>query len=425
MGFEAYELATTLWGINRSITGDGVRQTLNILKDIIPKLRIIEVPTGTKAYDWVVPREWNVSQAYILDPEGERICDLSENNLHLMGYSTPINAKMPLSELQNHLFSRPDFPDAIPYVTSYYEENWGFCLSENQRKNLADGIYEVVIESSLSDGSMTYGEIILPGYSEQEIFLSTYICHPSMANNELSGPCVLAKIVEWLSTLTDSKYTYRIIFIPETIGAIYYISQYLDIMKNKMVAGFNVTCIGDERDYSYVSTRTGNTIVDEITNHVFSKISKTHTKYDWLKRGSDERQYCAPGVDLPVATICRSKFHEFPEYHTSLDTLGDVVTPKGLSGGLELLKRCIEATTLISYPSASVLCEPQLSKRNLYPTISKGAKPQSTQMIKNILSLSDGKTSTLEMAVRLNCPIWDLRNSLDTLLEYNLIRIDI
>ena len=283
--------------------------------------------TGTQVFDWSIPKEWRVRKAWIKKPNGEIICDFSKNNLHLVGYSIPVQKKMSLSQLNEHLYSLPDQPTAIPYITSYYKERWGFCLTENERKTLVEGDYEVFIDSELFEGSLTYGELIIPGSLEKEIFLSTYICHPSMANNELSGPCVTTYIAKWIEDLKKRRFTYRIIFVPETIGSITYLSKNLDVMKKSIICGFNVSCIGDDRAYSFIPSRNGKTISDFVGRHILKWIDKNFVEYKWTDRGSDERQYCAPFIDLPVASIMRTKYGSYDEYHTSLDDL-DFISDK-------------------------------------------------------------------------------------------------
>ena len=253
-GRDIYDLCKKLWPIARSITGNGVRETLNIIQQEIPNLIIHEVPTGTDCFDWKIPKEWNIKGAYIIDPNGKIIIDFRDNNLHVVSYSVPINKTVSLSELQQHLYSLPEQPDAIPYVTSYYEERWGFCITENQRKVLVEGDYQVCIDSTLTNGSLTYGELIIPGKSKKEVFLSTYVCHPSMANNELSGPTVTTYLAKWIQS-QPREYTYRIIFIPETIGSICYLSKNIKVMKKNTIAGFNISCVGDDNAYSYLASR--------------------------------------------------------------------------------------------------------------------------------------------------------------------------
>ena len=305
-GIGAYELAKILFPINRSITGDGVRETLKIISQTLPSLVQYEVPTGTHCFDWEVPKEWNIKNAYLLDPNGKRILDFKNHNLHVVGYSVPIDKEITLDDLQPHLHSIPEQPSAIPYVTSYYKEQWGFCLEHRQREGLKDGSYRAVIDSSLKQGHMTYGELILPGESKDEILLSTYICHPSMANNELSGPTVTTMLAKWLISQPTLRYTYRIVFIPETIGSICYLSQHMDEMKKNTIAGFNISCVGDNRNYSYLPSRKGNTIADRAAKHVLEHHAANYTQYNFLDRRSDERQYCSIGVDLPVVTVART-----------------------------------------------------------------------------------------------------------------------
>lgn len=423
IGQDIHNLAAQLWPITRSLTGDGVRETLTVLQTHLPKLELIEVPSGSAAFDWNIPREWRISDAWIMRPDGKKICKLSDNNLHLMGYSTPVNQTMSLDELQPHLYSLPEQPDAVPYVTSYYKERWGFCLSQNERDLLPDGQYTVFIDSELFDGSLTYAELIIPGETDKEVFLSTYICHPSMANNELSGPCVTTFLANWLYTLEKRYYTYRIVFIPETIGSITYLSKHKNRLKEKVVAGFNISCVGDDRNYSYLPSRNGNTISDRVARHVLQHVSADYKSYAWTDRGSDERQYCAPGVDLPIASIMRTKYGCYPEYHTSLDNLQNVVTPQGLEGGFNALRRSIESLEHNGYPLVQLFCEPQLGKRGLYPTISSKGSASSTRLMMNLISYSDGQHSLLEIAEQCAVPVWDLYPIVENLSAHNVIEL--
>ncbi|MDR0648005.1 MAG: DUF4910 domain-containing protein, partial [Synergistaceae bacterium] len=266
-GQAIYDLACRLFPICRSITGDGVRETLGILKSLYGDMKIHEVPTGTKAFDWTVPREWVIRDAYIECPDGSRIAEFRKNNLHLMGYSVPVDKIMPLEELQKHLYSLPGQPDFIPYATSYYEERFGFCVTHKERRALQDGAYRVFVDSELKDGSLSYGEVIIAGAEREEIFFSTYVCHPSMANNELSGPCVAIHLAKWLAE-SPRRHTYRIVFVPETIGSIVYLSENLDCMKKNIIAGFNLSCLGDPGHFSVVVSRYGDTLADRAAKSI-------------------------------------------------------------------------------------------------------------------------------------------------------------
>lgn len=421
IGHEIHSFAKELWGINRSITGEGVRNTLAKIKNHLPRLSVHSVPSGTSVFDWVVPKEWRVTDAYLVNPSGKKICDFKENNLHLVGYSIPVHKQLSLNELQKHLYSLPDQPTAIPYITSYYKSRWGFCISHNDRLQLQEGEYEVVINSELFDGELNYGELLIEGQTDKEVFLSTYICHPSMANNELSGPTVMTFLAKWLTQLPKRKYSYRIVFIPETIGSITYLSKNYLIMKEKTVAGFNVSCVGDDRNYSYLPSRRENTISDHVAKHVLQWVYPDFSVYTWGDRGSDERHYCAPGINLPIASIMRTKYGIYPEYHTSLDNLEDVVTPKGLNGGYEALRLALELIERNETLKVSVLCEPQMGKRGLYPTLSTKKSGAEVRLMMNLISWCDGEHTLIEIAEKLNVPAWDLYELVEKLKSHDLI----
>ncbi|MDA7838477.1 DUF4910 domain-containing protein [Candidatus Pelagibacter sp.] len=421
IGNEIHKFAKELWPLNRSITGEGLRETLQRISVHLPKLEIKSIKSGTKVFDWVVPKEWIVKKAYIITPSGKKICDFSKNNLHLLGYSIGFNGSLSLNELKKHLYTLPNQPNAIPYVTSYYVERWGFCLTQNELEALEDGIYKVVIDASLFNGELNYGELLIKGKSDKEIFLSTYVCHPSMANNELSGPTVLTFLTKWLQEADKLEYSYRIIFIPETIGSITYLSRNYKKMKNKIIAGFNISCVGDDRSYSYLPSRDGNTVSDFIAKHVLKWTDKNFIEYSWLDRGSDERQYCAPGIDLPIASIARTLYGKYPEYHTSLDNLDNLVTPRGLNGGYWVIRKAIEAIERNKKYKVSVMCEPQMGKRGLYPTISTKNSNDEVTLMMNLISLCDGNNSLLDIAERLNVAIWDLYDVVSKLKKQNLI----
>ena len=421
IGEQIHHFAKRLWPLNRSLTGKGVRQTLRLVQEHLPELEIQSIPSGTQVFDWVIPKEWHVNEAYILTPNRKRLCDFDANNLHLMGYSVPFHGKMPLEELQKYLYSLPEQPDAIPYITSYYKERWGFCISHQERLQLIEGEYEIVVDTELFDGVLNYGELVIDGDREDEIFLSTYVCHPSMANNELSGPSVVTYLAKWISNLPNRNHTFRIVFVPETIGSIAYLSRNYSEMKKKIVAGFNVSCVGDDRAYSFLPSRHGNTISDAVAMHILKWTDSNYVRYQWIDRGSDERQYCAPGIDLPIASIMRTKYGAYPEYHTSLDNLSNVVTPHGLEGGYTALKRALEVLEKNEKLQVNVLCEPQMGRRGLYPTLSTKNSSEHVRVMMDLLSYCDSKHSVLDIAEIIDVPCWELFELIDMLKENELL----
>nr|WP_239090268.1 DUF4910 domain-containing protein [Marinomonas ostreistagni] len=415
-----YQWAQELYPIPRSLTGQGVRDTLAYLQDKLPGLTVHSVATGTKVFDWEVPNEWNIRSAWIEHESGERIVDFHDNNLHVLGYSEPVDRMMSLEELQAHLYSLPEQPDAIPYVTSYYKRRWGFCLTQQQRDALPAGNFRVHIDSDLAPGVLNYGELLIPGETEQEVMLSTYVCHPSMANNEVSGPVVATALAQHILALPKRRFSYRILFLPETIGSITYLSKHLDTLKQRLQAGFIVTCVGDERDHSYVPSRHGHTLADQLAKHTLKHTYPDYSAYTWLDRGSDERQFCAPGVDLPVCSMMRSKYGEYPEYHTSLDDM-DLISPNGLYGGYLVIKRALDILEANYKPKMKVLCEPQLGKRGLYPTVSSKDHATGVRSMMNFISYCDGSVSLLDIAELINVPAWDLIPIMHRLAQEDLI----
>ena len=399
IGNEMYALCDRLFPICRSITGNGVRETLRVLQSICSAMTLHEVPSGTQAFDWTVPKEWNIRDAWIKNSKGEKILDFAKSNLHVMGYSLPVNKDVSLEELLPLIHTQPDQPDAIPYVTSYYKERYGFCMSQEQKDALQEDTYHIYIDSELKDGSLTYGDILIPSTegNKDEIFLSTYVCHPSMANNELSGPAVTVYLAKWLLEKTHRRYNYRIIFIPETIGAITYLSQHLPEMKKNIRAGFNISCVGDDRTYSYVASRYGNTLADKVAKNVLSFRYPEYKRYSFLQRGSDERQYNAPGVDLPVCAVCRSKYAEYPEYHTSKDNMG-LISPSGLQGAYEVYRDMIEALEYNHKYRIQCLGEPQLGKRGLYPTVSQKGSSGAVRVMSNFIAYADGMNDLIDIS---------------------------
>ncbi len=427
-GQAMYGLAEKIFPYCRSITGKGVRDTLHDLKEYIgagggPTLEVHEVPSNTKVFDWTVPKEWVIRQAYIEDESGNRIIDMATNNLHVMGYSAPLDRWVDLEELYTYLYTMPEMPDAIPYVTSYYRERSGFCMTDNQKKSLKPGKYHLVIDSEFIDGVLNYGEVILPGECEQEIFFSTYVCHPSMANNECSGPVLLAELIRQIAAMPQRKYTYRCVFVPETIGSISYLSTgtHLQDMKKNVIAGFNLSCVGDNRDYSIVETHYADTLADKVLKNVLQYKGK-YTTYSYLKRGSDERQYNAPGVELPVVCFCRSKFVEYPEYHTSKDDL-TIISPEGLQGSLEVMCEAVCALEKNAYYQINVLCDPQLGKRGLYPEVSKRGAWDAVATLTNFIAYADGYNDLVDISNIIGVPVTELTDIVDKLLQNDLLTI--
>lgn len=420
-GSEMYSWAQDLFPICRSLTGEGVRDTLSYLNKLLPDLDVHEIKSGDNVLDWQVPQEWNIKDAYIKNEKGEKIIDFHQNNLHVVSYSEPIDTTLQLNDLQRNLHSLPAQPDAIPYITSYYSSNWGFCLTQEQRNSLKDEKYHVFIDSELKNGVLNYADLVIKGSSTKEILLSTYVCHPSMGNNELSGPIVSTALAKWISTLKNPYYTYRFIFIPETIGSIVYLSKHMEHLKTNVIAGFNITCVGDNNCYSFMPSRSGDTISDRAAKHALYYIDKNYIQYSWLEnRGSDERQYCAPGVDLPIASIMRSKYSEYDEYHTSLDDL-DFISAEGLGGAFEALKNAIKIIEMNCVPRTKVLCEPQLGKRGLYPQISTRETGSQVKTMMNLIALSDGANDLLAIAELINVSILDLKPLLEKLIENKIL----
>lgn len=420
-GNQMYELCKELFPINRSLSGEGVRETLRILQRENPEIEIYSIKSGTEVFDWTVPDEWNCKEAYIITPDGKKICDYSVNNLHLVQYSTPQEIEIDLDKLQEHLYSLPELPEAIPYVTSYYKPRWGFCISHKERQNLKPGKYKVVIKSELKKGVLNYADLVIPGESEDEIFFSTYICHPSMANNELSGLALATFLAKYIKSLDKRRYTYRFVFAPETIGALIYLSRHLEHLKKRVKAGFILTCVGDNRNYSYLASRYGNTLADKVAINVLKYEIGTFKEYSYLQRGSDERQYCAPGVDLPVCSVMRTKYNEFPEYHTSLDNL-DLISPKGLQGSFDVYTKIIDILENNFYFKTTTIGEPQLGKRGLYPSMTTNHTDYSEAFLyRNFLAYADGTNDLIDIANIINVSAHTLIPVVQKLKSHGLI----
>ena len=398
----------TLFPLNRSLTGKGIKNTLKIIKKEFPKLKIKKIKSGTKVFDWRIPQEWNISDAFIIDKNGNKIIDFKKNNLHVVGYSKPINKTISRDNLLYNLFTIKKQPNAIPYITSYYKKRWGFCLSFNQFKKLKNEYkksdkFKVVIKSSFNKkGFLNYGEFFLKGNSSDEILISTYVCHPSMANNELSGPIVSMSLINYFKKFKNLNKSLRFIFIPETIGSIAYIKQNFNKLKSNVIGGYNLSCIGDEKNHSCMMSKYENSPSDEALLEAYKKLKiKKYKIYSFLKRGSDERQFNSPGIDLKITSIFRTKYGEFPEYHTSLDNF-KLVTLKGVQGGFNVAKKSIMILMNKIIPKNKILCEPQMGKRGLYPTISTKEKKSMTKNYMNFLQYADGNNSIEKIANKIN-----------------------
>ena len=422
-----YNIAKTkLFPITRSLTGDGVKKTLNIIQKELPKLKIKKFKSGTKVFDWNIPEEWNVTDAYVIDKYNNKIIDFKKNNLHLVGYSIPIQKNITKKELFKNLYFLKNQPKAIPYITSYYKRRWGFCISYNEYKILdkrysLNDKFKVVINSNLNKkGNLNYGELILKGKSQKEILISTYICHPSMANNELSGPIVSMGLINYFKNKKLNK-TLRFVFIPETIGSISYLSKNLKYLKENVIGGYNLSCIGDERQHSCMFSKYQNSPSDEAVIEAYKLLKiKNYKAYTFLKRGSDERQYNSPGIDLKISSIFRTKYGEYPEYHTSLDNF-NLVTLKGCVGGFNVARKSIEILLERIYPKCKIMCEPQMGKRGLYPTLSTKNENKLTRSYMDFLQYADGTNSLEKISNLIKLELNSVKKINSILFKNNLI----
>ncbi len=420
-GKEMHNLMKDLYPICRSITGNGVRETLKIIKKVIP-LEIREIPTGTKVFDWTIPKEWNIKDAYIKNSKGEKIVDFKESNVHVLNYSVPVHKKMSLKSLKNNLYTLPDYPDWIPYLTSYYQENWGFCMTHKQFEGLEEDVYEVVIDSSLENGHLTYGETYIEGSDENEVLFSSYICHPSLCNDNLSGPVLLTYLAKQLAE-SDLNYSYRFLFIPEAIGAITWLN--LNEQKTfRIKSGLVATCVGDPGSLTYKKTREGNSMIDKVVEKVLMDSDEPYEIIDFFPDGSDERQYCSPGFNLPVGSLMRTIYGKFPEYHTSADNL-DFVKPEYLANTLEKYIKVIYILEKNKkFLNLNPKCEPQLGRRGLYEMIGSQKKEDLTiSALFWVLNLSDGSNSLLDISIRSGLRFNQIKNAADSLVSKNLLEM--
>lgn len=389
-----------LWPICRSITGPGYRESLDILSELMPTERL-RFPTGAKVFDWTVPNEWIPRDAYLIDPHGRKRAHFKENNLHLVGYSSPIQTELSLAELKPHLHTIPEQPDAIPYFVSYYKEYWGFCLSYQEYQSLPDGRYQVVVDTELRSGHVEVGQAVLRGQSDKEILFSSYLCHPSLANNELSGPLTLAFLYERLAAKRDRRYTYRFAVMPETIGAVCYLSAIGDHLRKHLIAGYQLTCIGDAGRFTYKESRQGKTLADRAAKIVL----RDQGPHDIIPfdpyEGSDERQYCSPGFNLPVGSLMRTRYLRYPEYHTSLDNKR-FISFQALAGSVTVCEQIAEALERnVTWLNTIRNCEPQLGKRGLYSSLGgKTSVEERGRGMMWLLNLADGGHDLLAIAER-------------------------
>jgi aminopeptidase-like protein len=408
-----------LFPICRSITGDGVRQTLKILQRLIP-LEVNEVPSGTAVLDWAVPREWNIRNAYIAHEDGTRIVDFAANNLHVVQYSRPMDAIMPFAELRPHLHTLPDQPDWIPYRTSYYADNWGFCLTHRQLSSLDGGLYRVLIDSDLEPGHLSYGELLIPGETEDTVIFSCHICHPSLANDNLSGIAVATMLARHIQTL-QPQHSYRFLFIPGTIGSLTWLALN-EAKVGRIVHGLVLSCLGDAGGMTYKQSRRGNATIDRIVAHVLRHDEVPHRITPFVPYGYDERQYCSPGFDLPVGCLMRTPHGEYAEYHSSADNLS-LLYPESLAHSLAVLRRIvavIEGDAV--YRSRNPKGEPQLGRRGLYAAMGGQRAASCDQMaLLWILNLADGHHSLLDMAERAGLHFATIRAATDALLGTDLL----
>lgn len=418
------KLKESLFPICRSITGNGLRESLSIINKEVP-LNILEIPSGTKAFDWKVPKEWNISDAYVKGKDGNRIIDFKKSNLHVLGYSIPIKENVSKEELLKHIYTLPDLPNAIPYLTSYYKERWGFCLEHDRLSELKDEEYEVCIDSELKNGSMSIGEGYIEGKTKKEVLLSTYLCHPSMGNNELSGPIVQTLLYNWLLENKENlKYSYRFLYLPETIGSITYLSLKGEELKDNVIAGYVITCIGDNGKFTYKKSRKGDTVADKAALNILNNLEEGYNLYEWFPGGSDERQYCSHGFNLPVGSLMRTMYGKFKEYHTSLDNFEFIPVEK-LHESFEIYKKIIMNIEINEICEAvHKNCEPKLDKRGLYPTLgSQKETGESVEKIMNLWAFSDGKNDIIDIANKLGIEAYKLKNEKEILLEKKLIKV--
>jgi aminopeptidase-like protein len=419
LGPALYELVRELFPICRSITGDGVRKTLAILARFAP-IEVREIPSGAQVLDWTVPKEWNIKGAFIDGPDGKRVLDFRDSNLHVVSYSLPIRERLSLAKLRPHLHALLDQPDAIPYRTSYYEETWGFCLTQRKLDALPDGDYDVCIDSTLESGSLTYGELVLPGTSADEILISTHVCHPSLCDDNLTGLAVSVFLARWLAAIPNRRHTVRLLYAPGTIGAIAWLATHREEAP-RIRHGLTLTCLGDSHPFTYKKTLKGDAVIDRAASHVLASNGIPHAVVDFFPYGYDERQFNSPGFRLPVGSLMRGRHGMFPEYHTSADNL-QFVSPDRIAQSFHVCRQILEVLEgNVAYMNLAPFGEPQLGRRGLYRALGGTNIPNLQLALLWVLNLSDGHNTLLDIAERAKTSFLSIRAAADLLIAHGLL----
>lgn len=423
--YNLYRFSKIIFPYHRSLTGNGTLKTLKFLKKYNNSLKLVKTKSGKKVFDWVIPQVWNLKEAYIKEINSKKkIIDFRNNNLHVVQYSTNVKRTLTLKELKQNLYFDIARPNAIPFVSSYYEKNWGFCLKYNQFKKLKKNLkYKVEINSSIKNGYMISGEALFKGKSKKEILFSSYICHPSMANNEVSGIVVLNALMKFIEEKKNRYYSYRFSLAPETIGSINFIHKNYNLLKSNLIAGFNISCVGDDKNFSMVPSKDENTLADKALYQTIYK-KKNFKKYSFLERGSDERQYCSPLLNFPYCNFSRSLYGKFKEYHSSLDNL-DFISQKGLETSLDCMITVINSFEKGIYPISNIYCEPFLTKYNLYPTNSfKKNNKQTNKLLRDFIAYCDGKTNIFDICKKINVSLEEIETIVEICEKNKLIKLN-
>ena len=423
--FPMYKWCEDLFPICRSITGPGIKKTLNYFEKINPDFKRIKFKSRSQVFDWKIPDEWHIDDAYIQHESGIKFAEFKKNNLHLVNYSMSVDKILTLNQLKKKIYTNKNLKNAIPYVTSYYKKSWGFCMKYSEYTKLPKGNYKVYVSSKFKKGNLDLSHALIKGETKKEIFFSSYVCHPSMANNELSGPVVLNALLSYIKkNFKKTKFSYRFVLLPETIGSIAYLSKYKKMLQNNVFAGYVLSCLGDDGNFSIVNGPNETCKSSRFLKKILEKYD--FKNYNFLERGSDERQYCSPNINLPVTLFCRSKFDRYKEYHSSLDNL-NLISQKNLQGSLDILIKLIHFFENSTFPKNKAICEPRLSKRGLYPTISKfdskNVLPKKLQLRTNFLAYANGEMTSLEIANKINQKFEDVKKEEKILINKKIVEI--